>query len=171
MPVVPAALFLLPMSTYGISYDISTRPTEDDAPAGWNAPRSPTYGHMKRRLTTRGFTRDQYWDWLCPNTTAHQAFIAMVLLETIPPPHKFSSTVRRLRMARHDALQHMEVTANIQLGGVWVNHLRGPVPSGLVAPVANLLNPAPVPGVPPGTVLPPTNSRAGGASLPGNFMS
>ncbi|KAJ6469808.1 hypothetical protein C8R47DRAFT_958720, partial [Mycena vitilis] len=159
-----------PVSTYSISYDIFTRATEDDAPAGWHSRRSVTYRQIKRRLAANGFVRDQYSNWLRFNTTAPATYVRMVMLESILPEHKISSTIRRLRMAKHDSLNLMDVTASIRLGGAWNNSLRGPVPSGLVGPVQHLINPVPVAGVPPGTVLPPIHSRPGGASLAVNYL-
>lgn len=37
--LVPHEVVVLPQSTYGISYDISVRKMEDDAPHGWATPR------------------------------------------------------------------------------------------------------------------------------------
>jgi len=39
LPALPPTILALPFGLYGISYDISTRDTEDDLPDGWHAHR------------------------------------------------------------------------------------------------------------------------------------
>ncbi|KAK7033362.1 hypothetical protein R3P38DRAFT_2520769 [Favolaschia claudopus] len=131
-PYPPIQFFFYPITTYGISYDISTRPTERDLPQGWNSRRSNTYHHISQHMTAMGFVRNQYSVWVRQNTNAVHTWNTMWLLQMIPPPNKFSSTVKRLLMSRMDHFAQMDVTASIQLGGAVVNYLVGPVPRGLV---------------------------------------
>jgi hypothetical protein len=91
-------------------------------------------------------------------------------LENIPPPNKFSSTVKALRMSRLDHFALMDVSAQIQLGGAGVTSLRGPVPTGLVTAPAALVPPAlPIPAG--AAFVLPVDSRPGaGASNPANYL-
>jgi virulence-associated protein VapD len=129
-PPVPALLANLPAPAWGISYDIRTRETEDDLPQEWNADRGQSFSiigrfdshytcsvntHVRLRAILNGwnFFRDQYSDYINPNTTAITTWLAMMSLESIQPPPKFSSTVRRIRMQRHDMLNIMDVSASL----------------------------------------------------------
>jgi hypothetical protein len=188
-PPVPPAIVAFPPTAYSISYDIFTNRNEHDAPNGWHSPRckclscdqpislssfifsARIYRRLKHLLIGAGFLHNQYSDWVHPFTTAAITYNTMTGLESIPPPHKLSSTVRRLRMSRLDEFNLMDITADIQLGGVFSTMLRGPVPSNLVAPIAAVMNPIPGP-IPPGVpFMRPVDSNAGGASNRANFVA
>ncbi|KAJ7870174.1 hypothetical protein B0H14DRAFT_2232897, partial [Mycena olivaceomarginata] len=85
-----------------------------------------TYIRLRTALNEWNFFRDQYSNYINPNTTAIVILFTMMSLENIQPPHKFSSTVRRIRKQRHDMLNIMDVSASMRLGGVFVTQLRGP---------------------------------------------
>ncbi|KAJ7184120.1 hypothetical protein C8R46DRAFT_1208356 [Mycena filopes] len=170
-PLPPAAFIAYPITAYSVSYDIFTRANEQDSPGGWNSYRSNIYRRLKNALTAAGFVRNQYSDWVHPNISGFNAWMFMLSLEgLIPPPHKLSSTVRGLRMARMDHFGLMDVTQDLQIGGAASTTLWGPVPAGLVPVPAALFPPAaPIPaGVP---FARPVDSHAGpGVDNPANFL-
>ncbi|KAH9970521.1 hypothetical protein BGW80DRAFT_1253946 [Lactifluus volemus] len=169
-PPVPLQILAFPPTAYSICYDIYTRRNEDDAPHGWNSPRSNIYRRLKRRLLQAGFVRNQYSDWVHLFAPPAHIFNTMTDLGNILPPNKLSSTVKGLRMSRIDQLAIMDITENIALGGNFSTMLRGPVPTNLVLPVAAILDPIPGP-IPPGAPFArPVDSGPGGADDPGNFL-
>ncbi|KIM69238.1 hypothetical protein SCLCIDRAFT_19861 [Scleroderma citrinum Foug A] len=151
LPQVPLALnarlVALPPGAYGISYDMSTRKTEDNPPRGWHARRVPTYIQLAKRLQNHGFQRRQYLDWLCQDIEAIEAYWAMIRLKRILPPGKFESTVKNVKM-HLVTLEGFDATPDIQLGGLYSPELEGPMPAGLVPPTIPAVAP------PPGGPLP-----------------
>ncbi|KAJ7226468.1 hypothetical protein B0H12DRAFT_997315, partial [Mycena haematopus] len=159
-------LFFYPVTSYGVSYDISTRANEDDAPNGWHSARSNIYRRIRLYLRSVGFVRDQYSDWVRHNTNIIYAWNAIWGLQGIEPPNKFSTTVRRLRINRLDNFATIEISARAQLGG-GVTYLWGPTPAGLI-PGGALLAPLPAPIV--GPFAPPKDTQPGpGANNPANW--
>ncbi|RDB26647.1 hypothetical protein Hypma_005552 [Hypsizygus marmoreus] len=148
IPVAPPAqFFLLPQGSYGISYDISTRRTEDDLPDGWHAHRSNTYRQIIDILAIAAFTRDQYSDYRAVGVSALVTWQTMWQLRNIQPPMKLQSTILGLKMQFYHFAHLFNITQDMQLGGAGAPTLLGPVPANLVlqAPLHGNLAPAPVP--------------------------
>jgi hypothetical protein len=93
----------------------------------------------------------------------------MVQLCQIQPPGKLQSTLLGLKMHFIHHLQDMDVTDQLQLGGVYSTTLAGPTPAALVAQVqVGILVPAPaIPG--PGFVRPIHTRESDMANDPNNY--
>ncbi|KAI6146031.1 hypothetical protein BKA82DRAFT_3965289 [Pisolithus tinctorius] len=136
-PVIPFhthwVLMHQPPGSYGISYDIYTRRTEDNLPAGWNSRRRATYSELANQLQAGDFHRSQYSDWICDGADAIDAYWTMLSLMRIHPPGKLQSTVKGLKL-HYIANDAFDVTQQVQLGGIYSSRLQGPTPAGLVPP-------------------------------------
>ncbi|KIM60968.1 hypothetical protein SCLCIDRAFT_26152 [Scleroderma citrinum Foug A] len=152
LPQVPLALdarlVALPLGAYGISYDMSTRKTEDNPPRGWHARRAPTYIQLVKHLQNCGFQQRQYSDWLCQDIQSIEPYWVMIRLKRILPPGKFESTVKKNIKMHLVTLEGFDATPDIQLGGLYSPELEGPTPAGLVPPTIPAVTP------PPGGPLP-----------------
>ncbi|KAI5984063.1 hypothetical protein EDD15DRAFT_2171789 [Pisolithus albus] len=147
--------------TYGLSYDVSTRATEDDLPHGWNSRRAETYKQLALCLERGHFARLQKSDWICEDTDAITTYYTMLMLRTIPPPGKFQSTVKGLKMHKIESPCY-DISQEIVLGGRYAAALEGPTPSTLV--------PENVPSAEPlGVLLPRYTRRSEAALNPGNW--
>ncbi|KAG9313255.1 hypothetical protein JVU11DRAFT_6720 [Chiua virens] len=120
-----------PGGAYGISYDVYTRKTVDDLPAGWNLNSGPTYLELARILGEANFRRKQYSDWASDASDAADTYWTMLNLLRIRPPGKLESTIKGLK-AHHIPSWELDVTEKIRLGGAYSPHLRGPTPANLV---------------------------------------
>ncbi|KIJ65840.1 hypothetical protein HYDPIDRAFT_39021 [Hydnomerulius pinastri MD-312] len=155
LPFIPPNMLGFPRGMWGISYDISTRRTEDNLPYGWDAPRASTYAELKSILQRNRFVRLQYSDWRCEKITAVEAFAVMVSLRHIRPVGKFESTVIGLKMHYIRDFAILNVTEKIQYGGEFSRRLRGLTPAGLV-PNAGLNH---HPAIPQGPIRRPFATR------------
>ncbi|KAL4077869.1 hypothetical protein J3A83DRAFT_4087534 [Scleroderma citrinum] len=90
-----------------------------------------TYNEVARKLQCSGFHWLQYSDWACDPIDAGDAYWMMLFLLRICPPSKFQSTVKAIKI-HHIANWAFDVTHDIQLGGEYSPHLKGPTPAGLV---------------------------------------
>ncbi|KAF8273182.1 hypothetical protein EI94DRAFT_1696985 [Lactarius quietus] len=146
VPHVPPNIEGLPHGLYGITYDISTRRTEDDLPDGWHSRRASTYRALLRSLRQAGFVRHQYSDYRRHNSNPVAVWTTMIFLAAqVQPPGKLQSTLLGLKMHHIEHLHDMDVTDQLRLGGAFTPWLMGPTPAGLVAEVPDgLLNPVPV---------------------------
>ncbi|EJF66302.1 hypothetical protein BD309DRAFT_1078627 [Dichomitus squalens] len=147
-----------PFGTYGISYDIYTRPTEDPVPGGWESPRVKTYRELIKRLRAAGFGHHQYSDHCHTEVAALEAYQVMIDLTHIRPNNKLSTTVKGLKLHYIHDMNLMDVSNEVKLGGHLAQRLVGPAPRNLVHRLVgnghNLsapLQPVPQghPGVPP----------------------
>ena len=151
---IPPALFLLlwnlPDGAYGISYDISTRQTEDDLPDGWNSYRgefrnfasyrglncfmitAATYRQLAKELRSRDYDQLQYSDWINEETTAGEAYMTMVSLMSINPPGKLQSMLKGVKIHYLAHPRGLDGTDAIRLGGAYSLNLVGPTPARLV---------------------------------------
>ncbi|KAI0259053.1 hypothetical protein BC834DRAFT_834230 [Gloeopeniophorella convolvens] len=174
-------LAVQPVGTYGISYDIFTRVTEDPVPNGWDAPRSATYRAIISSLRDRGFTRHQYSDYRRPNTSAVQAWLAMLGLRFIEPLGKFASTLKGIKSHYIDDMMVMDQTYAIVFGGPMSRALLGPTPrnivvraqeqNGAAAPLFDLDVHAPQVGAGQRWRIPPIHTRVTPASQnPNNYL-
>lgn len=180
LPPVPMEVMALPVDDWGISYDISTRATENDLPNGWHAKRGEfyseqpfltesngsndflgnTYRLLIKRLRQAGFVRQQYSNYVLVNANPVFVWNVMVQLRLIRPPGKLESTLLGLKMCRS-----IDVTDRMQLGGAFSLVLRGPTPVGLVP---DGMDPAPViPG--PDFVRPSFTRPSAAADDPINY--
>jgi hypothetical protein len=151
--VFPFQVFL-PVGSWGISYDISTNKTEFDAPDGWYAWRSmffffffffvfchwkfltyatgATYKALIRHLMIMGFYRHQYSDYRLDNTTGVNAWLTALSLKFIDPPMKLETTVLGLKIHYYSNLHFFDLTDYVQIGGIFSQQLRGPIPASLL---------------------------------------
>lgn len=186
-PVAPPILFMYPLTTYGISYDIYTNANQHAPPNGWGAARGEwfrkralrikiahigltvarIYKRLETRLNLAGFARDQYSDFIQHATSAQFTYNTMVQLEHLPPAYKVSSTLRRVRMNQIDLFMMMDVTGALRLGGAFNRVLRAPVPSNLV-PGGLAVPPVAVPAA---GFIAPTDSTHPAASVAANFLT
>ncbi|KAL4070121.1 hypothetical protein V8B97DRAFT_2024140 [Scleroderma yunnanense] len=118
-------------SIYESAFDNSVNQTQDNLPAGWNFYCAVTYNEVARKLQCSGFHWLQYSDWACDPIDAGDAYWMMLFLLRICPPSKFQSTVKAIKI-HHIANWAFDVTHDIQLGGEYSPHLKGPTPAGLV---------------------------------------
>ncbi|KIM54425.1 hypothetical protein SCLCIDRAFT_136861 [Scleroderma citrinum Foug A] len=125
-------LWNLPDGAYGISYDISTRKTEDDLPHGWHSYRAAMYRELVKELGSRDYDQLQYSDWINEDTTAADAYITMVSLMSINPPGKLQSTLKGIKVHYLAHPRGLDGSDAMRLGGAYSPHLRGPTPAGLV---------------------------------------
>ncbi|KAH9045982.1 hypothetical protein EDB84DRAFT_1241695, partial [Lactarius hengduanensis] len=121
-----------PIGHYGISYDISVRKTEDDLPNTLfltiNGFQVSTYRRPTKHLHDPGYVHHQYSDYRHPNSDPVIVWMDMVGLCRIWPPGKLESTLSGLKMHYIHHLHNMDVTEQVQLGGVCSTMLRGPTP-------------------------------------------
>ncbi|OSX58440.1 hypothetical protein POSPLADRAFT_1067476 [Postia placenta MAD-698-R-SB12] len=160
-------LMVQPTGTWGISYDVYTRPSEDPIPSGWQSHRSKTYCELLKWLRANGFVHHQYSDHRKDNVMAVIAFLTMIQLVTIPPFDKLSTTIKGLKMHYIDDMALLDVTDEVRLGGNVSPQLSGPAPRGLVHNLVGaghllLQPPGPVPQGHPG--VPPRHTRRNAAS-------
>jgi hypothetical protein len=93
-----------------------------------------TYKEIARILNFRDFEHLQGSDWYCQPTDAIDTYWAMLSLKSVRPPGKFPSTLKGLKAHYiHDWI--LDVTDDLQLGGMYSPELEGPTPQGLVPPV------------------------------------
>lgn len=90
-----------------------------------------TYTELRRILGASGYHRVQYSDWASDDSDAADAYWTMLTLLRIPPPGKLESTIKGLK-AHHIPAWDLDITADIQLGGIYAPELRGPTPARLV---------------------------------------
>ncbi|KZT11855.1 uncharacterized protein LAESUDRAFT_641403 [Laetiporus sulphureus 93-53] len=173
-------LLAQPAGTYGISYDISTGPTEQDPPMGWGAPRDAfliivhyqvkTYRRLIARLHANHFQRHQYSDYVHHNTSAMYTYLTMVRLRFIAPTMKLAMTVKSMKMHHIAAMHVFDQTHELQLGGFYAPILTGPTPHGLVLPALPLLAIPPAP-IPVGAFVRPVDTASSlAANNPGNNL-
>ncbi|TCD64271.1 hypothetical protein EIP91_004310 [Steccherinum ochraceum] len=167
-------LTIQPQGIWGISYDVFTRPTEDDVPHGWQARRSETYRKLLKKLKEDGYHHHQYSDHCKMNIPAIEAFQDMIELALITPDSKLATTIKGMKMHYIDDLALLDVSQEVMLGGNVSTHLTGPAPRELVHRLVGAgqnLNPPPVP-VPQGHPgLPPVNTSRTVASInPVNYV-
>ncbi|TFK47239.1 hypothetical protein OE88DRAFT_1666604 [Heliocybe sulcata] len=144
-----------PHGSYGISYDIYTRATEDDLPYGWHSNRSHTYRAAILHLEANGFRKHQYSDFRRDGTSLLNTFLTMITLRVMAPPSKLATTLKGVKMHFISDMTICDQTRELRLGGRYARALEGPAPAALVqsltgqfanhVPPVMPLNPQPVP--------------------------
>ncbi|KAF8606137.1 hypothetical protein BDV93DRAFT_553906 [Ceratobasidium sp. AG-I] len=134
----PLPVVLMPVSKYGIMYDLYSHNIMDDAPSGWGM-RAPVYAKLHAVFTEDGFQFAQYSAWERPNSTPGSVWATMLRFRTIEPPGLFATVSKALKMYQVTS-EPLNVSDHITLGGQYSPILTGPTPRGLV--------PAGVPHVP-----------------------
>ncbi|GJJ07950.1 hypothetical protein Clacol_002157 [Clathrus columnatus] len=140
LPQLPYELVGVPHAAWGIAYDIYTRRTEDDLPAGWHSYRANTYKQLVRSLQLAQYFRSQYSDYLRPNVDVLTTWLVMLNLMNIEPYGKMESTVKHLKMYTMDRVHLQDVSFQVRLGGEFATRVRAPTPRNLVQPVILLMD-------------------------------
>ncbi|KAI0057552.1 hypothetical protein BV25DRAFT_1775473, partial [Artomyces pyxidatus] len=122
-------LYFQPQGIWGLSYDLFTRRIEDNLPNGWGSRRSGVYRRMAAVLTQDQFHRVQYSVWERDAATASVAYDTMLRLRELDPSGIFPTIVKGLTMFSVPNRVIMDVTDEIQLGGVFSPELTGITPA------------------------------------------
>ncbi|GJJ07947.1 hypothetical protein Clacol_002154 [Clathrus columnatus] len=150
VPPLPIQLMGAPATAWAIAYDIDTRRTQNDLGHGWNSHRceydmtsltsfyptpANTYNQLVTMLTTAGYNRSQYSDYLRPNADAVTTWRVMMGLMNLLPAWKMETTIKGLKMYTMERPHLQDVSARVRLGGEFAQVLRGPTPRVLVEAV------------------------------------
>ena len=90
-----------------------------------------TYLELARILEASGFYRVQYSDWASDDSDTADTYWTMLNLLRIRPAGKLESTIKGLK-AHHIPAWELDITEQVQLGGIYSPNLRGPTLANLV---------------------------------------
>ncbi|KAF8315929.1 hypothetical protein DL93DRAFT_2096569 [Clavulina sp. PMI_390] len=113
-----------PPGNWGISYDISTNPTE--RPVRSPDPDSPiggTYKELITMLQDHEFDQHQYSDYRNDDTSGLFTFVVMLGLRAIRPPNKIATTLRSMKMHYINSLDIWDQSIQMRLGNIWSPNL------------------------------------------------